>query len=268
MADVGPVTEPALVELSGLVASRAHPGVLYAHNDSGDTARFFAISTSGAPLGEFTLDGGSAHDWEDIGLGPCPTGTCVFLGDIGDNNTVRTDYAVYRVPEPAVAADAGVGVTPVTWERLPYAYPGGAKHNCESLFVHPVTGRIYLITKELGGNPSHVYRFPEPLTPGVEATLVDVAPLTVPTASDNALTAADVNPCGTAVLLRMYNRMVELRLPDGADFETIFAQTPIEVPHANEPQGESVAYSFDGRAYFSSTEKLTATVPLDRSVCK
>lgn len=259
----GPVADP-LIELSGLVASRAQPGVFYAHNDSGDSARFFALATTGAVAQTFTLDGGSANDWEDIALGPCPTGTCVYLGDIGDNLRVRTDYAVYRVPEPTVTS----GTTSVAWERFRYAYPLGARHNAEAIFMHPFTGRLYLVTKE-DAAPSEVYRFPLPFDASQTATLELVATLTVPNSGDRPLTAADVNPCGTAVLLRMYNRLVELRLPPGeADFERIFAVDPVTVPTANEGQGEAVAYGADGQSYFTSSEKLVDPPPLYEYRCR
>src|SRR5689334_14681170 len=68
----------ALVELSGLAPSHRHPGVLYMHNDSGDTARFFAMSEAAVGLGEFRVQAASAVDWEDIAVGPCPAGSCVF----------------------------------------------------------------------------------------------------------------------------------------------------------------------------------------------
>ena len=86
---LGAVTAP-LDELSGLTASRSQPGL------------FFALSNTAQVLETFNLTGAMARDWEDMASGPCPSGTCLFLGDIGDNNRVRTDYAVYRVPEPNV----------------------------------------------------------------------------------------------------------------------------------------------------------------------
>lgn len=262
----GSLGDPDLVELSGLVASRTHPGVLYAHNDSGDTARFFALSTSGAALGRFALTGATARDWEDIALGPCDAGTCVWLGDIGDNGFVRTDYAVFRVTEPELPEDGGTVSVP--WTRFAYEFPGGDKHNAESLFAHPVTGRLYLVTKENAG-PSLVFRFPEPLDPQAVNTLDYVTTLPVPAASDSRLTAADVSPCGDAVLLRMYNRLVELKLPAGeTDFERIFAATPIDVPVADDPQGESVAYSADGRTFFTSSEKLVDPCLLHENRCR
>ncbi len=253
-----------LNELSGLVASRSQPGIFYAHNDSGDSARFFALAQSGALLQTFKVTGATNVDWEDIGLGPCPAGTCVYLGDTGDNAHVRTDYAIYRVTEPAVTS----GTLDVSAERFRYEYPGGAKHNSEAFFVHPTSGRVYVITKEDTGF-SEVYRFPTPLDATRTATLELVTTLMIPAQTDRPLTAADVNPCGTAVLMRMYNRLVEFRLPAGeTDFEAIFFQAPVTVPFANEAQGEAVAYGADGRSYFTSSEKLVDTPPLYEFRCR
>jgi len=39
------VTDKRMDELSGLIVSRRQPGILYVHNDSGDSSRFFAIGT-------------------------------------------------------------------------------------------------------------------------------------------------------------------------------------------------------------------------------
>lgn len=259
----GLVADP-LVELSGLVASRAQPGVFYAHNDSGDSARFFAMAVTGAIAQTFTLDAAIATDWEDIALGPCPAGTCLYLGDIGDNLRLRGDYAIYRVPEPTVTS----GTSAVPWDRFRYQYPQGARHNSEAIFMHPSTGRLYLITKE-DSAPSEVYRFPLPFDSGKVAMLERVTTLTVPSSTDRLLTGADVNVCGTAVLLRMYNRMVELRLPpDESDFEKIFAVEPVTVPTASEGQGEAVAYGADGQSYFTASEKLVDPPPMYEHRCR
>jgi hypothetical protein len=262
---LGALPEP-VVELSGLVASRSQPGIFFAHNDSGDSARFFALSTGAEVIETYTLPGATAVDWEDIALGPCAVGTCLYLGDIGDNRRVRSDYAVYAVAEPLVAGDGGT--RGLSFERISFSYPGGAKHNAEALFAHPHTGRLYLVTKE-DSAPSEVYRFPLPLDPAQPATLELVARLSVPASTDRPLTGADVNPCGTAILLRMYNRLVELRLPAGeSDFDRIFSQDPHAVPSASEPQGEAVAYGPDGKTYFTASEKLVESPPLYEYRCR
>lgn len=261
---LGQIVDP-VVELSGLVASRSQPGVLYAHNDSGDSARFFALSaTNGAVLQEFLVQSASNRDWEDIALGPCASGTCVFLGDIGDNARVRTDYALYVVPEPMVTS--GGMMMNVPSQRFPYEYPMAEKHNAESLLVDPQSGRPYIVTKEPNGQPSFVYRFPMPLTPGVSATLELVTTLTVPGPTDLQLTGADVSPCGDAVLLRMYNRLVIQRGDGGV--ESAFAGAPTNVPVAQEVQGEAVAFAADGRSYFTASETITDPPALNQSLCR
>src|SRR5207247_1030146 len=106
---------------------------------------------SGVLLAEFDLGGATNVDWEDIAVGPCSSGTCVFLGDTGDNDMNRTQYAVYRVAEPDPAAGAKQMV-PST--RLPFVYPDGP-HNAEALLVHPTTGDVYVVTK-VGGFTAQV----------------------------------------------------------------------------------------------------------------
>lgn len=261
---LGEVLDP-LNELSGLVASRSQLGVLFAHNDSGDTARFFAISAlTGSVQQEFLVQNASNRDWEDLALGPCSTGTCLFLGDIGDNARVRTDYALYVVPEPLVTS--GAMMMNVPSQKLPYEYPMAEKHNAEALLVDPHSGRPYIVTKEPNGQPSFVYRFPMPLTPGVSATLELVTTLTVPGPTDLQLTGADVSPCGDAVLLRMYNRLVIQRGDGGV--ESAFAGTPSNVPVAQEAQGEAVAFAADGRSYFTASETITDPPSLNQSLCR
>ncbi len=266
----GLLAEPALVELSGLAASRDHAGVLYAHNDSGDTARFFALSTTGAALGEFRLDGGSATDWEDIAVGTCPAGSCVYIGDIGDNSSSRSNYAIYRITEPNVTSSGSVGIQSVTFDRFPFQYPNNAHHNAESLVFEPNGQNLYVITKEGVATASSVYRLPSLATPGVMQTLVFVATLRVPGTLDLPLTGADVNGCGNSLLLRMYNRAVQITASPGQTFEQMLTNTPTQVPAAAEPQGEAIGFSVDGRSYFTSTERVTAgqPVPLNVVTCQ
>lgn len=264
--NLGPVLAP-LVELSGLAASRTQPGVLFGHNDSGDSSRFFALSSSsGTILQEFMVQHASNVDWEDLSLGPCPTGgACLFVADIGDNSFVRSDYAVYVVPEPQVTGGAAMMSVPST--KLPFAYPQDAKHNAEALLVDPATGRPYVLTKESGGQPSLVFRFPLPLTPGVSATLELVGALSVPTTTDLQVTGADASPCGDAILVRMYNRLVLLRANE-TGFESAFQAMPVSVPVAQEAQGEAVAFAADGRSYFTASETILDPAPLFQSSCR
>ena len=60
---VGRLRVPALTELSGLAASRANPGALWAHNDSGDGPFFYCLRVSGAGCGTWRVAGAQAVDW-------------------------------------------------------------------------------------------------------------------------------------------------------------------------------------------------------------
>jgi len=244
-----------LPELSGLAASRTHPGILYAHNDSGDTARFFAINDKAEITAEMDLTGATAVDWEDIAVGPCPAGSCVYLGDIGDNGLTRTEYVMYRVIEPDVLATDG-SASSVTYERFPFVYPDG-KHNAETLLVHP-SGRVFVVVK-VKGVPAGVYELPSPLTSGVQATLQRVSAV-MPATPTELFTGGSFHPCGDRLLLRTYESLYELiDASDGGPLG-VFQSPPTMVPVAQEVQGEGVTYSLDGDSYFTSSETVGALV--------
>jgi len=255
VADTGTIGAAALYELSGLGASRSHPGVFYAHADSGDSARFFAFDLDGTPRGEFHLvpDPG-AQDWEDLSMGPCDAGWCLYLGDIGDNLESRPGYTVYVVPEPA-ALDA-VEPVDVPYVALPFRYPDGS-HNSETLLVHPQSGDVYTVRKS--SSAWDVYKLPAPHTPGLEAVLVKIGKVPAPGFLAVA-TGGDIHPCGDRVLLRSYGQLVELRLGQAQAFDAIFSNAGVPVPVAAEPQGEAAAYDADGLGYLTVSEGAGAVI--------
>lgn len=67
---IGHVNSHTVREESGLCASRRHTNILYTHNDSGDSARFYALDATTAHI-KATLNvvGATSHDWEDIACG-------------------------------------------------------------------------------------------------------------------------------------------------------------------------------------------------------
>lgn len=246
------VTAPAITELSGLAASWTHPGVLYAHNDSGDDARLFALSLSGELLATFTLDGIKPVDWEDIAVGPCPEGSCIFIGDVGDNLESRSDYNIIRVVEPELPSTLGAEVS-VPFDRIELHYGDGKHYNCEAIMVHPMSGDMYLVAKTLAAtNP--VFRVAQnELIPGahLKATADFVAAPEFP----GVVTAADIHPCGDRLLLRTYAEVLELVA--SGPFETAFLGEVVKkfVPPF-EKQGEALAYLRDGTSVVTGSEAI------------
>jgi len=259
----GEIGVSGLNELSGMVASRAHPGVLFAHADSGAGAVFYAMSIAGASLGTFTLGGATATDWEDIAVGPGPSpGTFVYVGDFGDNaartgsGNARGEIQIYRVPEPDVDATSAVGAQSLgAWERLRFTYPDNA-HDAESLLVDPSTGDILIVTKETNG-ASRVFRAAGDTPTDTTTVLALVATLSLGSSgSQGALVSAgDISPSGDSIILRTYTAIwLWCR---GSTWANTFGAVPVELPSATEPQSEGLTFSADGKSWYSAGESAT-----------
>lgn len=142
-----------LPEASGLSQSQMFPERFYHHNDSSRSFQVF-LSTEQGHITD-TLDLGIAlRDVEDIDVGPCPQGSCVYLGDIGDNLRQRTNLELYIFPEQETYAQ------PLSVKKIYLEYPDAA-HDAESLAVHP-DGTLYLLTKAsfnlFRSEPARLYR--------------------------------------------------------------------------------------------------------------
>ena len=137
---LGALTAPDLVEASGLARSTLEPDVFWAQNDSGNDERVFAFDSTGRALGAIRIDGAKNRDWEAIAIGPCSTGSCLFVGDVGDNGAHHKAVRIYRVPEPHATDSVSPSATTLT-----FRYPDGP-HDVESMWVAPDSA-IYLLTK-------------------------------------------------------------------------------------------------------------------------
>jgi hypothetical protein len=249
-ATSGQLGNAELMEISGIAASASHPGSYYVHNDSGDSARFFAVDGDGADLGSYTLEAAQADDYEDIALGPCGAGRCVFVADIGDNDEARPYYTILRVAEPASLA---AGTTLVHPTQLKFSYPDGP-HNAEVLLIHPITGEIAVITSAGSGQTSRFYHDENPLVPAVITELVGEGDIEPPQGS-SAFSGGDVHPLGYGVLLRTFTHIwyYAANGPEESLYQTL-SRAPCAVPAANEVQAEAVAWRADGAGYVTISE--------------
>jgi hypothetical protein len=265
---VGAVESDALGEVSGIVASRKNPGVYYVHNDSGDSARFFAIDEQGRTLAELALQGATAVDWEDIALGPGPAGeSFVYLGDIGDNEarvggTPRPSIDVYRVPEPLIRSGEEPAQLALTaWDRLPLSYPGVA-HDCEALLLDADRSELLLVTKENDGR-SFVFRASALAPAGAAQQLELVTRLAFGTAEapgSSLVTGGELSPSGGGLLLRTYTSVFFWPRVQDASIAEVFSAAPQQLPAPEEAQGEAITFSADGLSYVTVSENEHADI--------
>jgi hypothetical protein len=256
---VGTIKNAAVNESSGLVASRIAPGIYWTHNDSADGPFIYAITSKGDFMGVWKVAGARAVDWEDIsvGPGPDPTKSYLYIGDIGDNGSSRSEIVVYRVPEPkptmpVTSTKAKPEITEQA-ESIRLRYPDGS-HDAEALMVNPKTGDIFIVTKIAISNPS-VYEAVAPFTPGKQTMLKNRGPLKIPSLFGGIITGGSVSPDGTHVALCDYFQAYEITLPHSSkSFNEIWKQPLISFDFGKRKQGESIAYRFDGRALLGTSE--------------
>jgi hypothetical protein len=237
-----------LRESSGVAVSRAHPGVLWSHNDSGDGPMIYAVDLAGTLLATYRVAGANAVDWEDMSLGPCPDSLvrrdCLYVGDVGDNSLRRPAYNVVILPEPEPQAGNPqiVGVVDDA-RRLAFTYVDGS-HDTEALAVSGA-GDVFLVTKGLNGRVQ-LFRIPvdavrTALASGTSATAQITArlPIEPRAASGRMVTGASISPSGTTLAVRTYTEIFFFAL--GGDGSVSPSGPPCFLGIL-EPQGEALDF--------------------------
>jgi hypothetical protein len=246
---VGRVADSALAEISGLIASRAHEGIIWVHNDSDAAPVLWALDVTGATVATLELTGAEAYDWEASSLGPGPGGDYLYVADTGDNLGSRPYGVLYRVVEPAEVS----GSLEAAAEAVRVTYPDRPR-DVEAMFVDPGTGDAYLIAKVLLG-PAPVYR-----VPGSAWEVGEVVAERVATLDLGLLpaTAADLSPDGTVLAVRTYAAVLLLARPAGTPLAALFGAHACRAPAPPEAQGEAITW--DGGGYLTIGEGSAAPV--------
>ena len=256
---LGTVESEELGEISGLVASRANPGVLWVHNDSGDRARIFAIDRRGRSLATFQLTAISAYDWEDIAIAQGETNDLLYVGDIGDNARARESITIHRFQEPSVSLEGPPTTGEIAEiETLELAYPEGVAHDAEAFFIDPRSGDLFIVSKEFAST-AFLFRAAAPLESGRVLPLELVGEVDVPSMIP-MVTGADISATGDSVIVRVYSDVLLWVRPEEGTIASAFESAPRVLPRAAEPQGESVGFQHDSLGYFTISEGVGAEV--------
>ena len=261
----GLLLDPQLSEISGLAASRRHPGVLWLHDDGGNPARLFAVSTRGQRLATLRLEGVPKTDWEDIAAFELDGRAYLLVADVGDNGGLRKTLQLHVVEEPARIENARLKPA---WS-IAFRWPDGAR-DCEAVAVDAARGQILLVSKKR--QPPELFTLPLRPTgtglltatrvgmlagvPLADAELRRTSPRRARLVSQ--VTAADISPDGRTLAVMTYRHL--LLYPRGArqSWADAVARPPKTSVLPWLPQAEALGWAADGRSLFATGEFVPA----------
>ncbi len=256
--------DAVLKEISGIAFSRTNKNILYVHNDSGDTSRFFAITPNGQLKATFYFKADAANpkanviDCEDIavGSGPKKGKSYIYLGDIGDNHAARQSITIYRFEEPVVTDNQPVST--VKSNAFHLKYPDGP-HDAETLMVDPIGRLLYIITKR--EDSVGVYSAP------LNASFTDTISLQKRCKIHFTglpllkwVTAGDISADGTEILVKSYQKVYYWKRQKAESVWKALERKPIELPYTPEKQGEAIGFTPDGKGYYTTSEGKNAPI--------
>lgn len=245
-----PLASGVLEEASGITDSRQNSGMLWVQEDSGNPPELSLLSHEGKLVRTIPVTGAANTDWEDIALaaGPDPALDYLYIGDIGDNDQVRTLVTIYRGREVAANASS------IPVETINFRYEDGP-HDAEALLVEPGSLDIYLLTKR--DTRSGIYRLQYPYSTTAVNVAVKLGELPYTGVVSAAMTAD-----GTGVAVKDYFSIrYYTRLP-GEPLSNVLAKPFTSLAYTMEQQGEAVCFTNDGKYYFTLSEKLNGPVSL------
>lgn len=263
----GLVTSRQLDEISGLAASHAHDGVLWAINDGGNPARLYAISRRGRLLARYEVEGAGNQDWEDLSSFELGGRRYLLLADTGDNAGRRRGFSLHVFEEPAKLAN---GKLKPAW-TIRARWPDGPR-DCEAVAVDAAAGQVLLVSKKRV--PPELFSLPlaDPRGAVVEARRIGRL-AGVPQVGEelqrkdprlaalfSQVTAADVAPDRRSLAVLTYGSVLFYHRGEGEDWAEATARAPETHDIPPIPQAEALAWSAGGGGLYATGEFSPAPI--------
>jgi hypothetical protein len=263
----GLLTDPELAEVSGLAASRAHPGVYWAHNDGDNSERLVALRADGSRVASVRVEGVRNIDWEDIDSFDLGGKHYLLVADTGDNGGIRKVLQLHVFEEPATLRD-GATVKPA-WS-IEFRWPDGAR-DCEASAVDVASGQVLLVSKkrvppELFAVPLRPPAGDAPVVAQAVGVLHGIAQPSTQDLKQNPvygryrsqISGADLSPNGRVLAILNYHSVyLYVRKPGQAWGEALKdGAAPDELALPWLPQAEGIAFAPNGSSLLVGGEQL------------
>ena len=205
-------------ESSALEKSCRFADTYWTLNDSGGGPRIFAIRSSGKVIKPdwvreyrgIQVDNATNIDWEDMALDGKGN---LYIGDIGNNDSLRRNLAIYVLTEPDPKSTDHTTVL----RKIPFSYPDQhefppSKKDFDAEALFWTRGHLYFLTKHRSNTLTKLYRFDT-----VDSNRDN--PLTLVDSFDvgGMVTAADASDDGSLLAILTYHEVWLFELPDKGD---------------------------------------------------
>lgn len=250
------VTDTTLDELSGIVATSTGFIAIDDSSTQDSHKKIFFLNNKCKVVNTQSYSG-TPIDTEDLILSP--DGKTLWIADTGDDSVRSAD------PQPrdhiALWSMKADGSSKAKIYRI--AYPEGDYHDAEALLLQNGTTPL-LVTKELG-KPASIYEPSAPLKANNETPtpLKKVGELTISGTTTPSNTVAQIGnktidggaiaPGGAKVALRTYTDALEWDVTNG-DVLAALKTKPRTTGLPNEPFGEAITYSPDGKNFYTVSD--------------
>jgi hypothetical protein len=278
----GALDHKIIAEASGIAVSKLNKNRLYHVNDSGNGSYFYSTYMDGSNTKSILIRDfdSSKADFEDMTIGPCYSKTCLFIGDIGDNNKARDFIKILVIEEKE---NYKSHVKPIKIVKL--AYPDHP-HDAEALAVHP-NGDLYIITKE--ANYKRNKSFPSKLfkierekweNSTTNVLMLDlIGTINIESINetqtgffDNIITSFDIASNGKKFVALTYQNAYEFNIDlsksNTNNFNNLTKDTDFKIVEIKRlPQQESTTYLHDSRSLLYDSEYIGVKSKLIRIDC-
>jgi hypothetical protein len=225
-------------------------------NDPSQTVQVYQIGTD-CKVQPLVQDQRQPNMPEDLAV--TPDGS-VWVADIGDPTSQRQSVAVWKFTGNNDGA-----------KRYHLSYPDGP-HNAAAMLVSP-NGSLAIVTKDPG--VGKVYVPTGPLTSEEQTVSMKLAGSIKLTATgtpggpigqlgQRVFTGGAVSPDGKRAVLRTYTDAYEWDVTGGDVATSVVKGKPRRTPLPNEPAGEAISYSTDGKYFLTMAD--AKSVVIDRYV--
>jgi hypothetical protein len=230
--------------LTGMAATAKGYDVIN-DNDASQTVQIYQISTA-CQVQKLVVDDNQPNTPADLAV---TADGSIWVADIGDPQQQRQSIAIWKF----TGGNDGATLYHLT-------YPDGA-HNAASMLV-PANGQPVIVTKQAGQgvvyvptaalNANQAVPLKKAGAIALKATGTPGGPLG-PT-GQRVFSGGAVSPDGKRAVLRTYTDAYEWDVTGGDVATSIVKGKPRRTPLPNEPDGEAISYSTDGKTFLTMAD--------------